>query len=98
METMTDRLEPIDQAIERDGFAYTRAPEMRAVLADPEKYRTEILLTEVRPPRHKDGRPDLITANQFSADLSVLLGKGDGSFQNQRRFGAGFRECFNVGR
>src|SRR6202035_5458998 len=32
MEEMTDRLEPIAQAIERDGFAYARAPEMRAVL------------------------------------------------------------------
>src|ERR1700730_16689129 len=32
METMTDRLESIAQAIERDGFAYARAPEMRAVL------------------------------------------------------------------
>ena len=32
METMIDRLEPIAQAIERDGFAYARAPEMREVL------------------------------------------------------------------
>jgi hypothetical protein len=32
MEGMTDRLEPIAQAIERDGFAHARAPEMRAVL------------------------------------------------------------------
>src|SRR5438105_4220765 len=32
METMTDQLEPIAQAIERDGFAYARAPEMHAVL------------------------------------------------------------------
>ena len=32
MEAMTDQLEPIAQAIERDGFAYARAPEMREVL------------------------------------------------------------------
>ncbi len=37
-----------------------KMPELRGVMADPEKYRAEILLTEVRPPRHRDGRPELI--------------------------------------
>lgn len=37
-----------------------KMPEMRAVMADPEKYRAEILLTEVRPPKHKDGRPEML--------------------------------------
>jgi hypothetical protein len=37
-----------------------RMPELRAVMADPEKYRAEILFTEVRPPKNKDGRPELV--------------------------------------
>ena len=36
-----------------------------------------------------DGRPDLATANLDSGDIAVLLGNGDGSFQDPRRFGAG---------
>src|SRR5205823_6277911 len=27
-----------------------------------------------------DGKPDLAVANQFSADVSILLGNGDGTF------------------
>ena len=36
-----------------------------------------------------DGRPDLVTANYDSGDVSVLLGNGDGTFQPQARFAAG---------
>ena len=36
-----------------------------------------------------DGKLDLVTANQDSNDVSVLLGNGDGTFQAQRRFAAG---------
>src|SRR3989442_11764090 len=33
-----------------------------------------------------DGRVDLVTANSGSSDVSVLLGNGDGTFQNEKRF------------
>ena len=36
-----------------------------------------------------DGRPDLVTANNGSDDVSVLLGNGDGTFRPQARFAAG---------
>lgn len=39
--------------------------------------------------KYLDDRPDLITANQFTNDLSVLLGDGDGTFQMPRRWSAG---------
>ncbi len=37
-----------------------------------------------------DGHPDLAAANRASADLSVLLGRGDGSFLPQVRFRTGW--------
>src|SRR5271157_3685277 len=37
-----------------------------------------------------DGLTDLAVANYFSNDVSVLLGNGDGTFQNQVRYAAGF--------
>jgi hypothetical protein len=36
-----------------------------------------------------DGHPDLATANVHSADVSILLGSPDGSFQEPRHFAAG---------
>src|SRR6266849_2032019 len=36
---------------------------------------------------NRDGLPDLAVANAFSANVSVLLGYGDGSFQGARSFG-----------
>jgi hypothetical protein len=36
-----------------------------------------------------DGIPDLAVANFYSANVSVLLGNGDGSFQDARNFAAG---------
>src|ERR1041384_4490081 len=36
-----------------------------------------------------DGRIDLVTTNGDSADLSVLLGNGDGSFRSEKRIVAG---------
>jgi len=35
-----------------------------------------------------DGRRDLVVANRWSEDLSVLLGRGDGDFAPERRFDA----------
>src|SRR5262249_28018990 len=35
-----------------------------------------------------DGIPDLVVPNYFSADVSVLLGLGDGTFAPQRRYDA----------
>ena len=37
-----------------------------------------------------DGLTDLAVANYLSNDVSVLLGNGDGTFQNQVRYAAGF--------
>jgi hypothetical protein len=36
-----------------------------------------------------DGRLDLATANRQADDVSILLGNGDGSFGQQRRFAVG---------
>ncbi len=38
---------------------------------------------------NRDGRLDVVTANAGSADVSVLLGAGEGAFQAQQRFGVG---------
>ena len=38
-----------------------------------------------------DGIPDVITANYISGTVSVLLGNGDGSFQQQQTFAVGMR-------
>jgi hypothetical protein len=38
---------------------------------------------------NRDGKQDLITANNFAADVSVVLGKGDGTFRPERRFSVG---------
>src|SRR5438045_287609 len=38
---------------------------------------------------NRDGRADLISANANSNDVSVLLGKGDGSYQDARSFAVG---------
>jgi len=35
-----------------------------------------------------DGKPDLAVANEYSDNVSVLLGNGDGSFQAAQNFGA----------
>src|SRR5438093_12834327 len=36
-----------------------------------------------------DGRPDLVAANYYSNDVSVLLGNGDGTFQAAQSFPTG---------
>jgi hypothetical protein len=36
-----------------------------------------------------DGRLDLVTAHELTDDVSVLLGKGDGTFEEEQRFAAG---------
>jgi len=38
-----------------------------------------------------DGAPDIVTANYFSHDVSVLLGNGNGAFHDQQRFAVGSR-------
>lgn len=37
-----------------------------------------------------DGHLDVVTANSDSDDISVLLGRGDGTFAPQARFAAGY--------
>ena len=44
-----------------------------------------------------DRKPDLAVANQFSSNVSVLLGNGDGSFQAAVNFGDGFPLSVAVG-
>jgi hypothetical protein len=43
-----------------------------------------------------DGIPDLVTANEFSNDISVRLGKGDGTFGAEKRFPAGNEPFYAV--
>jgi hypothetical protein len=38
-----------------------------------------------------DGKTDLAVANRSSGNVSILLGKGDGTFQTAVKFGAGFQ-------
>ena len=38
---------------------------------------------------NNDHNPDLVVANASSNDMSVLLGKGDGTFQTAVTYGAG---------
>ncbi len=44
-----------------------------------------------------DGRADLVVANLYVTDLSVLLGKGDGTFQAAADYGAGGSHFVAVG-
>ena len=37
-----------------------------------------------------DGKPDLVVANEISNNISVLLGNGNGTFQAQQTFAAGY--------
>src|SRR6266852_4846443 len=41
-----------------------------------------------------DGKPDLAVANAGSANVSILLGNGDGTFQPAINFDAGLRPSF----
>ena len=36
-----------------------------------------------------DGKPDLIVANEYSNNIGILLGNGDGTFQAQKTFSTG---------
>ena len=38
---------------------------------------------------NSDGNPDLVTVNQYSNDVSVLLGNGDGTFQTPTTYPVG---------
>jgi hypothetical protein len=40
---------------------------------------------------NSDGTLDVVTGNEFSSDISVLFGLGDGGFQTQQRFAVGIR-------
>ncbi len=44
-----------------------------------------------------DGRLDLAAANDYSSSLSILLGSGDGTFQNTTNYHVGFPACVAVG-
>jgi len=44
------------------------------------------LLEVIQADFNRDGIQDLVVANRGSNDISVLLGKGDGAFEPQRRF------------
>jgi len=42
-----------------------------------------------------DGKPDLVTANSYTGDMSVLLGNGDGTFRPPTNFAAGDHNPFS---
>jgi hypothetical protein len=83
-----------DGDIDRDDFSYVSA---RLGQAYPETLFQEPLLFPVGDlPRsgalgdvNGDGLVDVVTANSWGNDISVLLGNGDGSFQAQQRFAVG---------
>ena len=47
-------------------------------------FRRDLVLADV----NRDGLLDVVVVNDGSADVSVLLGRGDGTFEPQRRFNA----------
>jgi hypothetical protein len=48
-------------------------------------FRRDVVAADV----NRDGLPDIVALNYNSSDVSVLLGRGDGTFEPQRRFDAG---------
>jgi FG-GAP-like repeat/Carboxypeptidase regulatory-like domain/FG-GAP repeat/Two component regulator propeller len=71
--------------------------QMTALQAEPVKFLLNVTRTVVgtHPQAvavgdvNHDGIPDLVTANAGSNDVSVLLGRGDGTFKAEQRFPVG---------
>lgn len=66
------------------GVGAFRTPNQVGDDAHLNTYRRDILAADF----NHDGRLDLVVTNYDSADVSLLLGVGDGTFQPQRRFDA----------
>ncbi len=81
---------PSDAATPADGGADSATPPKMLDFAAAQSYPVGMRPRKVATADFNgDGKLDIVTANSFSGDVSILLGNGDGTFQNAQIAAAG---------